>query len=108
MGLDITLHMPPGRFVRAEVDGTTRVYHGDDHRSAKWLDRLFRDLADESLYRDLDAEELREVADAIAGVEYDPAFAEEYFFIEGREDFERVVTRFEAYAAAGGTMTASF
>lgn len=109
MGLDVTFHMPPGRFVRVEVDGSTRVFHGDESVvGAKWLDRLVREQADESLYRDLDADELREVADAVAAVEYDPSFAEEYHAVRDREDFEHVVTRFEAYAAAGGTMTASF
>ena len=108
MGLDIALHMPPGRFVRVALNGETVLHEGDRHSPAKGLSRLFRDQADVSLVRDMTNEELREVADAIAAVEYDPSFADEYYFIDDREDFQRKVALFEAYAAAGGTMTASY
>ncbi|WP_254767640.1 hypothetical protein [Salinilacihabitans rarus] len=120
MGLpSIRFHLPPSRFVTVEMDEPnaraadrtwddeeTTLLTGETH----WAKLRF--VAGESGHGfpppEVSNEGLREIAAALGKLEYEPRMAEEYPMIDDRDEFEFWVTLFEAYAAAGATVTTSY
>jgi hypothetical protein len=106
VSLQITFELPPNVVATRTVDGDQRVV-GNDGKQADGLNRFVDGETDHSLYADRDDDALRELAAAVADVEWEPRLADEYHFT-GPEDLAAVKRLFASHANAGASMRSSF
>lgn len=86
MSLQLTFELPPDVLGTREVEGDRTVLRNEGAQGGD-LHRFVDGETDHSLYRDLDNENLRALANAVDGVEWAPRLAEGYHFAS-REDLE--------------------
>lgn len=106
MSLQIAFELPPNVVAARTVDGDERLL-GNDGQQGGTLDRFVGGETEHSLYADHDNDELRDLAAAVAAVEWDERLADEYHF-EGPEDLRELKRLFASYANAGASMRSSF